>query len=107
MTNTTQTQDKRQLGIDHVGDHAQAMVGKLYAYAAVMGRHGFGLGIAVANEDGYNEISATLYIADNYDDAADEADRLNTSLGLSETEAVRIVASSMFKRATYDKEDEE
>lgn len=98
---TTQTQDKRRLGIEYVGDHAQAMVGKVYAYTVAMSKHGFGLGIAVANEDGYWPVSINLYMADSYDDAADEADRLNTSLGLSETDAAGIIASSMFKRATY------
>lgn len=81
-----------ELGIDEM------MSGKAYAYVAVMSGNTYGLGLAVANEAGYNPIPLQWAQADSFDAAHDMADELNRDkLGLNDMAATRIVCSTMFK----------
>jgi hypothetical protein len=77
----------------------EMMVGKAYAYVAVMSGNTYGLGLAVANESGYNPIPLHWAQADSFDTAHDMADELNRDLlGLNEMAATRIICSTMFKK---------
>ena len=69
--------------------------GKAYAYVAVV-KDGYGLGIAVKDESGYNPISGKSF--DSYEEAKQWADGLNEHIGLSKDAALDIVGSSMFGR---------
>lgn len=55
----------------------------------------FGLGVAVANERGYNPLPAGFACFESYDLAEAEATRLNGLLKLDHDTAWRIVASTM------------
>lgn len=55
----------------------------------------FGLGIAVANERGYNPIPAGWAVFESMEMAERDAEKANESLGLDDLEAFKIVASTM------------
>jgi hypothetical protein len=56
------------------------------------------LGLAIANEDGYNPIPTHWAHADSHKLMQEHADALNKELfGLSEVEAAKIVCSTMFR----------
>jgi len=55
----------------------------------------FGLGIAVANERGYNPIPAGWAIFETMEAAEADADRANAQLGHDDLQAFKIVASTM------------
>lgn len=77
----------------------EMMAGKAYAYVGVMSGDTYGLGLAVANEAGYNPIPLHWAQAENFDAANEMADELNRELlGLNEIAASRIVCSTMFKQ---------
>ena len=70
------------------------------AYTAVLlqepwGEAQYGLGLAEQNQPGYWPIPAYLCHATTYDEVSDHAEKLNREMALSESEALRIVASSM------------
>lgn len=74
----------------------ELMAGKTYAYVGVMSGDTFGLGLAIANEPGYNPIPLHFAQADTFDAAHDMADELNRDvLELNDTAAMRIVCSSI------------
>lgn len=64
-----------------------------FAYTAVMRGDKWGLGVAVRDESGYYQTDLPTY--DTVEAAEAHADILNERMGLSEKEAIRIVASSM------------
>lgn len=66
--------------------------GKTYAYVALCAEGGHQLGIAVANEQGYNPISK---IFKDEKVAREWADGLNEHIGVDEDTAMRIVISTM------------
>lgn len=72
----------------------------VHAYTAICGKGFCGLGVAIANERGYYAVSPNIAHFDRYDDAANEADRLNAAIGLGDDAAWKIVASSMRKDAS-------
>ncbi len=75
----------------------EMMAGKTYAYVAVLVGNTYGLGLATANEPGYNPIPLHWAQADTFDQAHDMADALNRNqLGLNDMAATRIVCSTMF-----------
>lgn len=61
----------------------------------------FGIGIAVANERGYNPIPAGFACFEDYELAEAEADRLNGLLQLDTDTIWRIVASTMGGKRFY------
>jgi hypothetical protein len=67
--------------------------GKRYAFAAVVEKGGYQLGVAVANESGYHPISGKTF--DRYEEAKLWARELNAHIGLSPDEALDIVGSTM------------
>jgi hypothetical protein len=72
---------------------AGAFHGKTYCFVAIWGNGGHHLGVAVANEQGYNPIVGKTF-ADRKE--ADEwARQLNAHIGRSDEEATRIVISTM------------
>jgi hypothetical protein len=85
----------------------QLFAGKLWAYVPVSdGTYAqWGLGIAVANERGYNPIPPYWCHGDNYNQLGDHADLLNERRGMSRDEVARIIASTM--RVSNDNEPEE
>ena len=88
----------KQLGPDMIGDIAQLFSPKLFAFVAVIHQdtNSIGLGIAVANEPGYNPVPSGRYTVDSYDEASEEAERLNREiLNLSDDAALRIIGSTM------------
>jgi len=66
--------------------------GKVYAFVATANK-GYGLGVAVANESGYNPIQGKTF--KTYGEAKTWADGLNTHIGLSKDEALDIIGSTM------------
>ena len=56
------------------------------------------LGVAIANEGGYHPVSPTWCHADDYEEMCDHADDLNLAEGLDDYAAMKIIASSMFKK---------
>jgi hypothetical protein len=71
---------------------AGAMHGKSYAFVAIV-NNGYKLGVAVANEPGYNPIEGKTF--DSYGDAKYWANSLNEHIGLSTDEALDIIGSTM------------
>jgi hypothetical protein len=63
-----------------------------YAFIAVI-TDSYGLGVAVANEPGYNPINGKTF--DSYDEATRWANELNEHIGLSRDAALDIVGSTM------------
>lgn len=86
---------EKQLSTEAYGDVVNAHMGALIAFTPVVGEHGMALGVATANEPGYHPISPSLFCVPDWQDASDEADRLNTLYGHDDEAAARIVASSM------------
>lgn len=64
------------------------------AYTAIVGHGGFGLGMAHENVAGYTPVRDIAPLP-TYDQAADEAERRNSEMGLTTEDAARIVLSSM------------
>lgn len=73
----------------------EIVAGKLWAFVPVVTKHGVGLGVAVANEAGYNAIPLHWAIADTWAEMDAHADELNIAEGTDEAAAMRIVCSSM------------
>jgi hypothetical protein len=71
---------------------AGTFLDKKYAYVVVWCDGGWRLGIAVANEPGYNPVAK---IFDKEADAREWAKGLNQHIGLSEDDAIAIIASTM------------
>lgn len=69
--------------------------GKLWAYAAVVNEQGIGLGIAVANEAGYNPVPMYWCHADTWNEMREHAKALNRERGMSDEEADKIIITSM------------
>jgi hypothetical protein len=68
------------------------------AFAAVpVGDH-YGLGVAEENHPGYYAYDPERLRLESWDEAVDLAKRMNDDLGLNDTEAMLIVASSMRSR---------
>jgi hypothetical protein len=65
---------------------------KAYAFVAVVNGGAYQLGVAVANESGYNPIAKTFA---TWDEARQWASELNAHIGLSEVDALAIVGSTM------------
>ncbi len=78
-----------ELGINEM------FAGKLWAYVPVVEKFGIGLGIAVANEAGYNPIPLHWAIAETWEEMRAHAQELNEAKGLNEEAAARVVCSSM------------
>jgi hypothetical protein len=66
------------------------------AYAAVIVKGEYGIGLAEENKSGYFSCPE-LGTFPTYEEASAEAKRLNRALGLTEDRALRIVLSSMGK----------
>jgi hypothetical protein len=71
---------------------AGEFAGKSYAFVAVVNK-GYQLGVAVANEAGYNPITGKTF--NSYGEAKQWADGLNKHIGLSQDEALDIIGSTM------------
>lgn len=69
--------------------------GKRYAFIAARKQDAHILGVAVADEVGWSPVEGKQF--GSRDAAQDWADRLNTHIGLTTNEAVKIITSSMFK----------
>ena len=67
--------------------------GKAYAFVAVAVKGGWQLGVAVANEAGYNPISGKMF--KQHAEATLWADGLNKHIGLQNDERLDIITSSM------------
>jgi hypothetical protein len=65
---------------------------KRYAFVAVYGE-GWQLGVAVANESGYNPIAGKTF--KNQDEAEQWANGLNDHIGLDKLAALQIIGSTM------------
>lgn len=63
-----------------------------YAFTVVIGDGGFALAVAIANEPGYYPTNKTF---ETEAEAYEWADGLNTHIGLTATEAARIIVSTM------------
>ena len=72
---------------------AGAFHGKSYAFVAIV-NGGYSLGVAVANEQGYNAITGKTF--STYEEAKRWASELNKHIGLSADEALDIISSTMF-----------
>ena len=72
---------------------AGAFHGKSYAFVAIV-NGGYSLGVAVANEQGYNAITGKTF--STYEEAKRWASELNKHIGLSVDEALDIISSTMF-----------
>jgi hypothetical protein len=66
---------------------------KPYAFTAVIGGGGWQLGVAVANEAGYNPIPGKTF--ENQSEAKEWADGLNKHIGRDEDSVLSIVGSTM------------
>lgn len=78
------------------------VTGKVWAFVPVFSQHSskdIGLGIAVANEPGYNPIPLTWCHGDDYDEMQNHARELNAEAGLSVDAEARIICSTMRRRA--------
>lgn len=69
--------------------------GKRYAFVAVVNGSGWGLGVAVADEPGYNPINKVFT---DQAEADEWAKGLNKHIGLTDNEAFRIVGSTMRRK---------
>ena len=65
---------------------------------------GFSLGIAVANEPGYNPVHLAWARYETWAEAGEDADKLNREIGLDSDTEARIVASTMGGKRFYGKE---
>lgn len=66
--------------------------GKSYAFVGVM-NEGYQLGVAVANESGYNPVAGKKF--DSYGEAMQWASELNAHIGLTREAVLDIVGSTM------------
>ena len=66
---------------------------KAYAFVAVNGDSGWQLGVAVANERGYNPVTGKTFVG--HDEAQEWADSLNRHLGRDEKLVHAIIGSTM------------
>lgn len=81
---------------------------KIWAFVAVVGEHyGARLGIAIANEQGYNPVPEYWAHADRLDEMQDHANQLNAAEGKSEFLCVEIVCSTMGGRRYVPPQDPE
>lgn len=76
------------------------VAGKVWAFTAVIRDLAYGLGIAVANEPGFNPIPLTWCHGDNWLEMDEHASELNRANGVSEEQELRIVLSTMGKKRT-------
>jgi phosphoheptose isomerase len=72
---------------------AGAFQGKRYAFVAVAIKRGWQLGVAVANEQGYNPISGKTF--KRHAEAVEWAEGLNKHIGLSKDDWLNIIGSTM------------
>lgn len=72
------------------------VAGKVWAFVPVMSGRVWGLGIAIANEAGYNPVPLNWAWADGRNEMQAHADELNKAEGLDDETVMRIVCSSMF-----------
>ncbi len=86
---------RKRLSEEQRGDHETLMAGKLWAYTPVVLIDFIGLGIAVANERGYNGIAAFFYRTESWDEAEEEANRLNSLRNINEETSILVIASTM------------
>lgn len=88
-----------EAGVDDI------MRNKVFAFVAVVGEnYPWRLGLAVANEQGYNPVPEFWANGDDMDAFHAHADELNEAMGLSKDQALNIVASTMRGRR-YNPED--
>lgn len=77
----------------------EVVKGKVWAFVAVpttvRGDPQFQLGIAIANEAGYNPVPSYWSYADTFEEMSDHADQLNLAEGKDLKQACTIVASTM------------
>jgi hypothetical protein len=71
---------------------AGAFFDRRYAFVSVY-NEGWQLGVAVANESGYNPISGKTF--KDQDEAKEWADGLNAHIGLTDLAALQIIGSTM------------
>lgn len=67
--------------------------GKQYAFVTAIAHGGWQLGVAVANEPGYNPINGKVFKTQA--EAKEWAARLNAHIGRSEDSALAIITSTM------------
>jgi len=72
---------------------AGAFPDKRYAFVAVTGDGGWQLGVAVADQPGYNPIAGKTFATES--EAKQWADGLNTHVGRDAEAVMRIVSSTM------------
>lgn len=68
--------------------------GKACAYVPVVISSGMGLGLAVANEQGYHPIPLHWCNGDNFDELAEHADELNLELFALDARAAAVIVCS-------------
>lgn len=71
---------------------------QIYAYTVVTVEELpklWSLGIAVANEDGFNPILSSEFNWDDFDQASSFVEGMNLHIGLKERDAIEIVVSTM------------
>lgn len=73
---------------------AGQFVDTTYAFVATVDDKGYGLGVAVANEQGFSPIVGKDF--DSYDEAKRWASGLNAHIGRTPDDVLAIVGSSMF-----------
>jgi len=74
----------------------EAMKGKVFAFVAVVGKNfPARLGLAVANERGYNPVPEFWSHADDLHELQAHADELNEAMGINRELAANIVCSTM------------
>lgn len=66
---------------------------KVYAFTAVIGEGGWQLGVAIANESGYNPISGKTF--KDQAEAKQWADGLNKHIGRDDDSVLAIICSTM------------
>ena len=79
---------------------AGAFPGKRYAFVAVIGGGAWQLGVAVANEKGYNPIPGKTF--DTQAEAKEWAAGLNQHIGLSDDDRIAIICSTMGGRRVVE-----
>ncbi len=92
------TELKKVSGL-HLAEIAEAMSGKIYALTPVTAGDRWTAGAAVTNERGFTPIPTSWCNIeqgpDAYDTIADYLDTINSALGLENSTAIEIIASSM------------
>jgi hypothetical protein len=72
---------------------AGAFAGKRYAFAAVIQKDGWQLGVAVENEPGYSPVDGKTFTLQA--EAKQWAEGLNKHIGLSDEDALSIIITTM------------